>query len=163
MIAILLTLFISYLATNLFGYVVHWSLHQEWVGRHHEAHMTHHLRLYPPEDFTSLAYRSAGKDSTVWFFAAASIPMILVPILLGYFGVISIVCMVAALIMEGTLGFLHNYIHDAMHIKPHWMRSLPFFDRLSKLHMLHHIDMNTNYGIFTFHWDRLFRTFWEDK
>lgn len=62
MIAIALTILIAFLATTLFGHVVHWALHQKWTGSVNQSHMTHHLKLYPPSDYLSDSYRHAGKD-----------------------------------------------------------------------------------------------------
>lgn len=165
--AIILTILVSFLATTLFGHTVHWSLHQTWTGMVHEAHMTHHLRLYPPSDYTSAVYRNAGKDSTPRFFAIAAIPLVLAPIILWFVGWLSLTLMIVALSVEALMGFLHNYLHDAFHIERHWLYSAPFigtwFGRLVGLHYLHHVDMSKNFGIFTFHWDKVFRTFWDKK
>jgi len=165
MLAIFLTIIISFFATTLFGHVVHWSLHQTWTGSVHKAHMTHHLKLYPPEDYTSVIYRDAGQDSTPRFFAIAAIPMVLAPILLFSFGVLPLHLMVITLIVEGLMGFLHNYLHDAFHIEKHWLYDVPvfgvIFGKWVALHYLHHVKMETNYGIFQFHWDRFFGTYWK--
>jgi hypothetical protein len=164
MLAFLLTVLITYIATTLFGYIVHWTLHQEWAGTFNNSHMTHHLKLYPPEDYLSDKYRSAGKDDTTITFAFASVPMVALPIVLGVFGILTWPLVVTAVIVELLLGFLHHYIHNAFHIKDHWMGRVPvlrdIFQVWNRLHYLHHVDMRTNYGIFVFHWDRLFRTFW---
>lgn len=160
---VLFVILLTYLIVNLFGYVAHWSLHQTWMGRFNNAHMTHHLKLYPPEDFTSDTYRHAGKDSTPKFFAIAAIPLIIAPIILGVIGVLPMYLMVIILISELIIGFLHDYIHDAFHINNHWISCIPgvrvIFGRLLKLHYLHHVDMKRNYGIFAYHWDRVFGTF----
>jgi len=163
--AFILTILISYIITSLFGYVIHWSLHQSWAGQFNTAHMTHHLKLYPPEDFTSDTYRHAGKDSTPKFFALAAIPLIITPIILGALGILSWYLVVTVLVMEGLMGFLHDYIHDAFHIYNHWMSRVPvlkvIFHKWVELHYLHHVNMEKNYGIFVFHWDRLFGSFWK--
>lgn len=162
--AVLLTILITYIVTSLFGYVIHWSLHQTWAGQFNNAHMTHHLKLYPPEDFTSDSYRNAGKDSTPKFFAMAALPLIGLPIVLFAVGFLPLHLMIVALAVEGAMGFLHDYIHDAFHISRHWMSRVPvlkdIFHKWVALHYLHHVDMGKNYGIFVFHWDRIFRTFW---
>lgn len=163
MLAVFLTILISFLVTTLFGYAIHWSLHQTWAGQFNVAHMTHHLKLYPPEDFTSDVYRHAGKDSTPKFFAVAAIPLILTPILLWAFGVLALHLAVIVLVVEGTMGFLHDYIHDAFHINNHWMSRVPvlkdIFKKWVDIHYVHHVDMTKNYGIFTFLWDRLIGTY----
>jgi sterol desaturase/sphingolipid hydroxylase (fatty acid hydroxylase superfamily) len=164
MLAVLLTILISYIATTLFGFVVHWSLHQPWAGQFNNSHMTHHLKLYPPEDYASEKYRRAGKDDTTITFAFASIPMIAFPIVLGLLGVLGWTLVITAVTTQLLLGFLHWYIHDTFHIKNHWMGRVPvlkdIFQVWNRLHYLHHVDMRKNYGIFVFHWDRIFGTFW---
>ena len=163
--AILFTILFSYLITTLFGHVVHWSLHQSWTGKVNTAHMTHHLKLYPPSDYLSDTYRQAGKDSTPKFFALAALPLIITPIVLWAVGVLSLSIMITIMVMEGLMGFLHNYLHDAFHIRNHWLtRFMPhIFNRWVELHYQHHVDMNTNFGIFSFHWDRLLGTFRRSK
>lgn len=167
MAAIFLTILITYIVISLFGYVIHWSLHQPWLGKFNDSHMTHHLKLYPPSDFLSETYRHAGKDSTVKLFAFAVIPLILTPIVLYFLGVLSLSLMITVLVVEGIVGFLHDYIHDAFHISNHWMSRVPvlrdIFGVWVKLHYLHHVDMGKNYGIFVFHWDHVFRTFWKKQ
>lgn len=166
MAAIFLTILIIYIVTSFFGYVVHWSLHQSWAGRFNVSHMTHHLKLYPLSDFYSETYRNPGKDNTVKFFAFTAIPLVLAPIFLYFFGVLPLSLMITVLVVEGIVGFLHDYIHDAFHITNHWMSRVPvlrdIFAVWVKLHYLHHVDMGKNYGIFVFHWDHVFRTFWRN-
>ena len=71
--------------------------------------------------------------------------------------------MIAVLIVEGLMGFLHDYLHDAFHIERHWLYRIPiiknWFASLVSLHYLHHVDMNSNFGIFSFFWDRMFGTY----
>jgi sterol desaturase/sphingolipid hydroxylase (fatty acid hydroxylase superfamily) len=167
MLAILLTILISLLFTTLFGHVVHWALHQSFAGPVNKAHMTHHLRLYPPEDFTSEIYRDSGKDATPKFFLIAAIPLILAPIVLWWSGIIAWPIMITVLLIEGLMGFLHNYLHDSFHIENHWLSRIPLvnklFARWVNLHYMHHVNMAKNYGIFTFLWDRLFGTFVDNR
>jgi sterol desaturase/sphingolipid hydroxylase (fatty acid hydroxylase superfamily) len=163
MIAVLLSILISLVVTTLFGYLVHKALHQKWMGRFCKAHMTHHMILYPPENYTSEVYKHAGKDSTIYFFAVASIPMILIPIVLGLLGILAWHLVVIVIVTELLLGFVHNYLHDAFHIKDHWLNKMPvisiMFSKWNRLHYIHHVNMKLNYGIFTFFWDRVFGTY----
>ncbi len=165
MAAILLTILISYIVTSFFGYVIHWSLHQTWSGFFNKAHMTHHQVLYPASDFTSDVYRHAGKDSTPRFFALAASPLILTPLVLWLVGIVPLSVAITAWAVMGVMGFLHDYIHDAFHIRNHWMTRTPvlrdIFAKWIQLHYLHHVDMGKNFGIFVFHWDRVFKTFWK--
>lgn len=163
--AILLTILLVYLIVSLFGYFVHKALHQSWTGRYNTSHMAHHEKLYPPEDFLSEKYRDAGKDDTFWTFAVISLPLILAPIVLGLLGVLSLTLTLIALTEMLLIGWLNNYLHNALHIRNHWISKVPLIKFLfadwGNLHYLHHVDMKKNYGIFCFHWDRLFKTFWK--
>jgi hypothetical protein len=166
MLAILLTAIITFFISSLFGYVVHYGLHQKWTGRFNNAHMTHHLRLYPPSDYVSDKYRKAGKDNTLFVFGAAAIPLVALPIVLGISHLLPLALVITSLIVMVMMSFLHSYLHDAFHIRNHWLLSSPVigkvFARWVHIHWLHHVDMNTNYGIFLFHWDHVFKTYWKD-
>lgn len=167
MLAILITALITFIISGLFGYVVHKSLHQKWLGRFNDMHMTHHLRLYPSEDFVSDKYRNAGKDNTVVIFGVAAIPLVVVPILLGVFHILPLGMVITSLTVMIVMSLLHSYLHDSFHIRNHWLYRLPIINKMFKkwvyLHYLHHVDMGTNYGIFLFHWDKVFGTFWDDS
>jgi len=166
MLAILLTVLVAFFVSSLFGYVVHRSLHQPWTGRLNQKHMTHHLTLYPPTDYLSDVYRQAGADNTVFIFGFLAIPVVILPIVLGILGLISITLVITAIVVMALMSFLHSYLHDAFHIRNHFLTRLPIigdiFARWVNLHYLHHVDMKTNYGIFLFHWDKVFKTFWKE-
>ena len=161
--SILIAAILSFLITTLFGHVVHWSLHQTWTGAIHRSHMAHHLRLYPPSDFFSEAYRSAGKDSSPKFFIISGLPIILAPVVLWFFGFLSLPVMITILVVEGLVGWSHDYFHDAFHIKDHWLYRVyairRLFTRWVALHYLHHVNMQANFGIVSFLWDRIFGTY----
>jgi hypothetical protein len=163
MLAVLITILFTYFFTTLFGYVIHWALHQPWAGRFNQAHMTHHLTLYPPSDFTSEKYRHAGKDNTVKTFAIASIPVILLPILLFWFGVLPLHIVIITVVLMVSIGLLHDHLHNTFHLTNHWLYRVPvirlIMDRWVQLHYIHHVDMQKNFGIFSFHWDHIFKTF----
>lgn len=165
--AIFLTAIFTFFVSSLFGYVVHKSLHSKWTGRLNNAHMTHHLRLYPHTDYVSDKYRSAGKDNTVKIFALAALPLVALPIVLGVLHILPLALVITALCVMVVMSFLHSYLHDAFHIKNHWLYGVPvvglLFRRWVRLHWLHHVDMKTNFGIFLFHWDHLLKTYWSDK
>ncbi len=165
---VLLTIIVVYLLVSLFGYLVHKALHQSWAGRFNKAHMAHHLVLYPPEDFLSNdTYREAGKDNTFWTFALASLPMLGAPIILFILGTLPLYLTIIVVIEMLLIGWLNSYLHDSLHIRNHWLFRVPIikniFSRWQDLHRLHHIDMDTNFGIFAFHWDRMFKTYWDEK
>lgn len=164
MISIIVAALVAFLATSLFGHVIHYCIHQPWTGFVHRSHLHHHNVLYPPSDFTSIVYRDAGKFSTPKFFLIAAIPLILAPIVLCCLHIISWPIMLTVLVVEGIMGFLHDYLHDAFHIRAHWLYSVPvirkMFRRWVGLHYLHHVGkMDRNFGIFSFLWDRIFGSF----
>lgn len=159
---LLLLVPLVFFGITLFGHVTHWVIHQPWAGRFAKAHMAHHERLYPVNDFLSDTYRKAGKDSTVWIFAVLSLPVLALPViahLLGWIGLFTMTCVIAEMLF---LGWLHDYLHDAFHIRDHFLKRLPFvkglMGRLTELHRLHHVDMSKNFGIFFFMWDKVFKT-----
>lgn len=166
MLGLLFTAILTFLIASLFGYVVHRGLHQYWAGRFNKAHMTHHLSLYPPNQFLSDEYRSAGKDDSFRTFLLMAIPLIVLPCLLLLLKFITLGMMITAMVMMGIIGFLHSYLHDAFHIRNHFLERLPLlgkaFENWRRLHYLHHINLQTNFGIFCFWWDRLLKTFWNE-
>ena len=159
MLSIILTVLITYIAVTLFGYVSHYALHQKWMGKYYKSHLIHHWKLYPPKNFTSDAYRDPGKDNTAFIFAAASMPLLIIPIVLGLVGILSFKIVLASIITMLILGLLHDRIHDAFHINNHWMLKFSPFKKWKELHFLHHVNPKKNFGIFVFHWDRLFKSF----
>lgn len=159
MLSVIFALLITYLITTIFGYVVHRSLHREWTGRFNRAHMTHHMKLYPPSDFYSEKYRDPGADNTVKIFAMAAVPLVVLPILLGILGILPLGITLLVIIEMLVVGWLHDYLHDAFHITNHPLRKFSLFQSWTYLHYLHHVDMNTNYGIFSFLIDKIVGTF----
>jgi sterol desaturase/sphingolipid hydroxylase (fatty acid hydroxylase superfamily) len=163
MFAIMLTILITFLFSSVFGYVVHWAIHQTWTGKLNNSHMTHHLKLYPPTDYISDKYRGAGKDNTVLIFALVALPVIALPIILGIMGILPLLLVIISLIVMGIISFLHSYLHDAFHVRNHWLYHVPLISQLFAgwvfLHWLHHVNMQTNFGIFMFFLDKLFGTF----
>lgn len=162
MLLLLLTFLVASCATTLFGYVAHLLLHQPWMGRFNQAHLTHHDKLYPPSDFFSDTYRSAGKDNSVILFAILGIPLLLIPVLLFYFKAIGLFTMLFAMASMIGIGLLHDRVHDSFHLNNHWLKILPFYRKWLDLHYQHHVNVKTNYGIFLFVWDKLFKTYKEN-
>jgi sterol desaturase/sphingolipid hydroxylase (fatty acid hydroxylase superfamily) len=163
MIIILITIFLTVLVTSLFGHCMHWALHQPGAGRAHQAHMVHHLKLYPPNDYVSKTYRHAGKDSSPQFFATGATPLVVLPGILWVFGIMSLTVMLTVLAVEVVMAFLNNYLHDSFHIENHRLNRVwavrRWYERLTAVHYLHHLDMTKNFGIFTFWWDRFFGSY----
>ena len=162
---LVISLISVYFLTNLFGHVIHWILHQKWSGYLNKAHMAHHIELYPPEDYLSYTYREPDfKESTPKFFAVAAIPLILLPIILWFIGILPFTIALISIIEMFVIGAIDYYVHDWFHIKNHWINKVPFlnksFKKWNHLHYLHHIDMNKNFGIYSFFWDKVFKSYW---
>src|SRR5271168_1418789 len=121
MLAIFLTALVTFFACSLFGYVVHRAIHQKWSGAINKSHMTHHLKLYPPTDYFSDVYRDAGKDDSTKLFAVPAIPVVATPIVLGIIGILNLPCVISSLVVMGLMGWLHICIHDAFHIRNHFL------------------------------------------
>lgn len=154
-------LIFGFFLLSLLGYITHYAFHQKWSGVFYRKHMTHHLVLYPADRFMSDAYRDSGKDNTVWMFAAVFAPFVLTALLLTVFSVISLgigLCIFAEMTI---IGVLNNYLHDAFHLSSSVWHRWPGFQKLKALHLNHHIRMDTNYGIFSFYWDKWIGTYWK--
>jgi len=121
--------------------------------------MNHHKIQYPPANFFSEKYKSAGRDSTVILFAIAFAPIFIIIGLLTFFGILSITTCITAFVFLLLWGFIHDHIHDQFHITNTFWEKFPLFVKWRTLHYIHHIDMNTNFGIIQFQWDKLFKTF----
>jgi sterol desaturase/sphingolipid hydroxylase (fatty acid hydroxylase superfamily) len=158
MLSITATLAVAFVAVCLFGYGSHRFLHSPKSGSLYRMHKTHHT-LYSSESFFSETYRSAGKDNSSFLFGAMSIPLLLLPIVLHLLGTMSLGLMLATLGEMLFLGWLHDYLHDAFHITGHWLNRFALFRKWIGLHIRHHQDTQTNFGIFSFVIDKLFGSF----
>lgn len=160
---LLLTILIAFGVSAFFGWSMHWALHQKFTGRFNTAHIEHHMALYPPEDYQSEVYRETTKNGAPAFFLLTGSPLIAIPFAMWCFGVLSWYLMLTALIIGGIYGFLSNYLHDAFHVRNHWLNYVPVikkaFHHWTMLHWIHHLTMKHNLGIFVMFFDRLFGTF----
>jgi len=160
MLSVVFVGLVTYFLTSLLGYVVHWAIHQPWTGRAYRAHRAHHIDLYPPGKLISDAYRNAGGQSTVYTFLLAFTPILLLPIVLWAIGWFTFMHAFAAVAAMGIVGLMNDIIHDSFHVKNHWLsRITPGYDHMRQLHFVHHVNMKRNFGIYSFIWDRVFRTF----
>lgn len=151
---ILLATIFGFFFTEGMGYLIHRLLHSRWMGSLHKAHMNHHLIQYPPGNYLSYQYRPAGTDSTVYRFVVAGV------ILAGL--ALWLTPIWIALPIMGNMavmGFINSYVHDATHIKGHWLERFDAFLKWRKIHETHHNNMSKNYGIVTFFADRVAGTY----
>ena len=154
-------LFFTLILFTFLGYAFHRMFHRRWSGRFYVAHMNHHLKQYPVSDFYSDEYRDPGSDSTVYLFALLFSPILITMVLLTVFHIVSLFLGLSVLAEMLFIGWVNNSLHDSFHLRKTFWHRFWFFDRLVKLHFNHHLDQNTNFGIFSFVWDRLFRTFFD--
>jgi sterol desaturase/sphingolipid hydroxylase (fatty acid hydroxylase superfamily) len=122
--------------------------------------MNHHLVQYPPSVFLSSKYKSAGKDSTVILFIVAFAPVLIGIVICTMFGILSLTSGICSLLCLTIWGLAHDYFHDQFHITSPWKR-FSFFLKWRDIHYVHHLDMSKNYGIISFQWDKLFKTYLE--
>lgn len=155
----LLAVLVTFLYGTLLGWAVHWVIHQRWSGFANKAHMTHHLKLYPPGDLVSENYRDPGGDNTTFIFT----PLITLGFALFGFGLYETgasLSLLGVLILEGIfIGVIHDRMHTWFHLSGNPFLRFAWFRHLRALHFYHHRNMRKNLGIFFFGWDRVFRTF----
>lgn len=156
---VLLAIPLVFVMITLFGYGMHWCLHQPFMGRFYRSHQVHHFKLYPPERFLSDHYLDPGPDNTFKIFVVFGSPLIILPVVLFFLHSIGLPVFGATLLSLAVFGFLNDYLHDAFHIRHSWLRKYGWFERLTDLHLQHHIRVQSNFGIYWFGWDRLWGTF----
>jgi hypothetical protein len=130
-------------------------MHVFYVKEHEE----HHMKLYPPTDYYSKTYRdpSSGSSlkSNLWFAVAGLITAAGVWALFDWkhAGVFLAVGIADAL--------FNQYIHNAKHITGHWLgRFWPtrhWFRWIQHRHLIHHIELHANLGMYNYVWDTLLR------
>lgn len=149
----------TFIFGGLVGWVVHRFLHNPLAGRLYQAHKTHHEVKYPPEDIESKTYRSAGAHSGVLLFAPfVAIVVVAVGLVLHWLHVPTWAYLVF-LAETAVIAYLNDAIHEATHVRGHWLEAFDWFWKAKRLHLQHHLDYGTNLGIFWFGWDRLLKTF----
>lgn len=148
-----LKLLLGFVCFEAFGWGLHKFLHWNGAGGLYKAHLTHH-RLYPPSNFLSREYRSAGVDSTLWRFVVGI--AVLIVLMLVVFPLWMALMLSAELVV---LGLVNNYVHDAIHIRGHWLERFAIYRRWREMHLVHHVDTRKNLGILTFLADRVAGTF----
>lgn len=156
----IISIILAFFLTTFFGYFIHWVIHQPWSGKLNKEHLLHH-DIYPPIDFNSSSYRNVG-NGTFYIFLIGSLPLIVLPFILYFTHVISLWLGLVLITEMGILGWMHDYIHEIFHLKNHFLFKFKYFNYLVKLHLIHHQEVNKNLGIFSFHWDRIFRSFQKD-
>lgn len=149
---------LAFIFFTFLGYITHRWFHSKSSGVFFTAHMNHHLKQYPKNDLLSEKYRDAGKDNTFYYFLLVFSPFIISAI---YLATVNFWLGLIILIEMAAVSALNDRLHDAFHIKDTFLKRFDFFRKLRRLHFIHHRDMSSNYGIFSFAWDKVFKTFKE--
>ena len=140
--------------SSLLGYLIHRLAHWPKAGIFYAMHMEHHRELYPPHEFLSEEYKSAGVASfRLWF-----VPIITV-VVAAFILWLPTWYAVAATASLGIISALDDYLHDQFHLTGSRLVRFRWFRRLRALHLLHHRNMRKNYGIFSFVLDRMLGSF----
>jgi sterol desaturase/sphingolipid hydroxylase (fatty acid hydroxylase superfamily) len=165
----------SCLVAEFAGYWLHRLLHSDKLPFLSRNHMAHHLLLYGPtqpmraesyEDATHGRF-SLGNVGLEWLAPSAILLLFSWSFMfLLHVRQIYQVIVLANLVVWPVFTF--SFLHDAMHLRETWLAQLPlvkiWFRRARRLHDIHHQSlnnagqMNTNFGIGFFLFDRLFRT-----
>ena len=169
------TLFAAALFAELVGYLLHRVLHSDLLPSLSRSHLIHHLVHYGPQQpMRTPAYRDAtdgrvalGNVGLEW-----TAPIALILLLcwggMNLLGVSWPYQLVALITMISWAVFMFSYLHDRMHLQGFWMARAPLFKnwflRARRLHDIHHHSLNDhgqmdrNFGIGFFFFDRLFGT-----
>jgi sterol desaturase/sphingolipid hydroxylase (fatty acid hydroxylase superfamily) len=175
LIGIPLTLAISCLLAEFFGYWLHRLLHSDKIPFLSRGHLIHHFLIYAPgqpmrhhryQDATDNRF-SVGNVGVEWLapsaliLAAVCSLMLLLKIPALYVSIALVALIVWPI-------FMFSYLHDRMHLSEFWMARNPilrfWFRAARRLHDIHHhaVDdngrMEANFGIGFFLFDRVFRT-----
>ena len=139
------------------GYLVHRLAHWPGGGALYRAHRVHHEELYKPTEFLSDVYRSPPQqDSSVLGFLPYLVVLCALPFLFLPPLTAGLAAMLATLI-----ACANSTLHDRLHVRGGWLERFGWFHRLRALHLQHHVDTSTNFGIFCFLWDRIMHTYRE--
>lgn len=148
-----------YFVSTLLGYLIHKLFHKEWMGFAAKSHLVHHNIKYPPGDLISDKYRHAGKNTTILLFIPIVIGALSFTVFLGYVGILTPFYAALGAIEILLITYLHNALHDAFHVHNSFWNRIPGFKKMQGLHFEHHLKMDTNFGIFDFTWDKIFKTY----
>lgn len=130
-------LILSFICTTFNVWFIHWILHRGWIIKYYDKHLQHHI---------------AGTEDH-FLFSRISIPFFIVISILGIIGLFSIKFTVINIICTTFWILLHDIFHYLYHKGK--------FNKLKKIHFIHHNDIRYNYGIYFMIWDKLFKTFKE--
>ena len=175
LIGIPLTLALSCLLAEFFGYWLHRLLHSDKLPFLSRGHLIHHFLIYGPgqpmrhdhyHDATDNRF-SVGNVGLEWLAPSAIILAVLWALMMTLH-VPALYQSIALATLIIWPAFMFSYLHDRMHLSEFWMAQNPllhsWFRAARRLHDIHHhaVDdggrMDANFGIGFFLFDRVFRT-----
>lgn len=151
---VLIVCVITYFLGNFAGYFVHRLLHTEYMGKAYIDHYHHHVSIYPPEDYLSNEYREPPLGAEQGKYYIFTFLVLCLPFLLWHWAYFILSVSLAIGILK-----LNAVVHDSLHIAGHKWEKYKWFWWLRVVHYQHHIDVRTNFGIFSFLPDKIFRTY----
>jgi len=137
------------------GYLWHrWVEHREVLGKGIAfRHYKHHEVQYPVTKLRTQKYHNANSWS--WYVVggvASGVAFLVAPWVYALSFVLGAWAYAWGVVM---------HMHTAFHTSGHFLWKYKWFQKLVKLHDIHHYD-NSNYGICFFGFDRLFGTYNEN-
>jgi sterol desaturase/sphingolipid hydroxylase (fatty acid hydroxylase superfamily) len=175
LVGIALTLAVSCLVAEFFGYWMHRLLHSDKVPFLSRGHLIHHFLIYGPgqpmrqdhyHDATDNRF-SVGNVGLEWLAPSALILAALWSLML-LFHVRALYQSISLAMLIVWPIFMFSYLHDRMHLSEFWMARNPllcsWFRAARRFHDIHHHAVNdlgrmdANFGIGFFFFDRVFRT-----
>jgi hypothetical protein len=175
LIGIPLTLALSCLLAEFFGYWLHRLLHSDKLPFLSRGHLIHHFLIYGPGqpmrhdhylDATDNRF-SVGNVGLEWLAPSAIILAVLWALMMTLHVPVPYQSIALATLVVWP-AFMFSYLHDRMHLSEFWMAQNPllhsWFRAARRLHDIHHhaVDdsgrMDANFGIGFFLFDRVFRT-----
>jgi sterol desaturase/sphingolipid hydroxylase (fatty acid hydroxylase superfamily) len=170
-----ITLMLSGMLAEFFGYWLHRLLHSDKICFLSRGHLIHHFLIYGPgrpmrhehyRDATDNRF-SVGNVGLEWLLPAVLLLAVIWGLLL-FCGVPVFYQLVALATLTVWPMFMFSYLHDRMHLTNFWMAEhalfRAWFKQARRFHDIHHHSVNSagrmdaNFGIGFFWFDRLFRT-----
>lgn len=63
------------------------------------------------------------------------------------------------LVAASISAFVNDYLHEVMHLEDSRWIGFDWFQKMREQHVVHHVDLTRNYGIYQFFTDKLFGTY----
>jgi len=148
-------LWVHYFLGSFTATFTHYLGHKYWTGRWFRAHtLGHHGQSYPAKNFLRDKIAHCGDDNRKYYAPAILFPGLVTWYLFGSWQD----SIVSSLYIGVLLSFV-NDIHEAYHLRGHWLERFQWFHVLRAIHLRHHQgDMLKNYGIVDFMVDTLAST-----